>query len=163
MQPQTQIPGDSTMLTLMSVNPFRRTALVVEDDPRLMTVMTGWFESMNFRVVPARHHDAAVAYLEMLHADVVCIDIELPEKSGYELCEYIRGPLALDGLPILVTSERGHAEELAHAEGAGANAFLKKPFTQAQLARSVDSLLDRAPTSRRRATGDLEGLAVAVL
>jgi two-component system, OmpR family, response regulator len=134
-----------------------RTAVVVEDDPRLLEAMTRWFESQCFRVLSARHYDAAVAHLAKLQAHVVCVDIGLPSKSGYELCEYIRGPLGLSGLPIIVTSEHGHAEDRAHAEEAGANAFLQKPFSLMQLTRSVESLLDRAPSSLLSA-GDLERL-----
>jgi CheY-like chemotaxis protein len=140
--------------------PFRaeRTALVVEDDPRLLEATTQWFESMSFRVLSARHFDAAIVHLAQFRAHVVCVNIELPSKSGYELCEYIRGPLGLSGLPIIVTSERGHAEDRAQAEEVGANAFLQKPFSLRQLTRSVESLLDRAP-SRLPAKGDLERLS----
>jgi DNA-binding response OmpR family regulator len=143
-----------------SHRPFRaeRTALVVEDDPRLLEATTQWFESMSFRVLSARHFDAAIVHLAQFRAHVVCVNIELPSKSGYELCEYIRGPLGLSGLPIIVTSERGHAEDRAQAEEVGANAFLQKPFSLRQLTRSVESLLDRAP-SRLPAKGDLERLS----
>lgn len=136
----------------------KRTALVVEDDPRLLEATTQWFESMYFRVLSAKHFDAAVVHLAEFHTHVVCVDIELPSKSGYELCEYIRGPLGLSRLPIIVTSERGHAEDRAQAEEAGANAFLQKPFSLRQLTRSVESLLDRAP-SRLPSKGDLERLS----
>ena len=136
----------------------RRTALVVEDDPRLLEAMTRWFASMHYRVLSARHYDAAVAHLAKFQAHVACVDIGLPSKSGYELCEYIRGPLGLSGLPIIVTSEHGHAEDLAQAEEAGANAFLQKPFSLRQLTRRVESLLDRAP-STLSSKGDLERLS----
>jgi CheY-like chemotaxis protein len=134
-----------------------RTAIVVEDDPRLLEAMTRWFESQYFRVLSARHYDAAIAHLAKLQAHVVCVDIGLPSKSGYEVCEYIRGPLGLSGLPIIVTSERGHAEDRAHAEEAGANAFLQKPFSLKQLTSSVESLLDFAP-SGLSSKGDLARL-----
>jgi DNA-binding response OmpR family regulator len=80
--------------------------------------------------------------------DIACIDLSLPSESGYELCEYIRGQAHLIWLPILVTSERGFPEDMAHAEEAGANAFLKKPFTMQRLLKYVSALLDGPQTSR---------------
>jgi two-component system OmpR family response regulator len=77
----------------------------------------------------------------------VCIDLELPTQSGYELCEYIRGPLGLTRVPILVTSDSGLPKDMANAEEVGANAFLKKPFSMRQLAAYVEALFARTRQS----------------
>ena len=68
--------------------------------------------------------------------------------SGYELCEYIRRQPTLIAMPILVSSERGFPEDMAHAEEAGANAFLKKPFPMTRLIKYVHALLDGPNASR---------------
>jgi DNA-binding response OmpR family regulator len=117
-----------------------RTALIVEDDPQLQRAMSRQFARMDFHVLSAGHYNAAVRHLAGRRADVVCIDVGLPDKSGYELCEHIRGALGLVGVPILVTSEYGSPQDVAHAEDAGGNAFLRKPFSMRQLARCIDSL-----------------------
>src|SRR5580704_10542361 len=90
-----------------------RTALVVEDDPRLQRAMTEELTRMHFNVLSARHCEGAIAHLKRRTADIVCIDIGLPNESGYELCEYIRGPLALMRAPIIVTSEHGSSHDMA--------------------------------------------------
>ncbi|MGH7298385.1 MAG: response regulator, partial [Polyangiaceae bacterium] len=76
--------------------------------------------------------------------------LELPTRSGYELCEYIRGPLGLAHVAILVTSHSSLAKDMANAEEAGANAFLQKPFTMHQLTRYVDALLGNPHASEHR-------------
>jgi DNA-binding response OmpR family regulator len=119
----------------------RRTALVVEDDPRLQKDMTRHLEGMDFYVLSARHYDAAVRHLTTGEPHLVCVHVRLPNKSGYELCEHIRGSLGLMGLPIIMTSEYGSAEDMAFAEDAGGNAFLRKPFSMRQLTYCVESLL----------------------
>jgi DNA-binding response OmpR family regulator len=121
------------------------TALIVEDDPRLQQAMSKEFARMNFDVLSARHHAAAVHHLKALPADIVCIDIGLPNESGYEVCEYIRGTLGLARVPIIAISEHGTCLDMAQAEEAGANAFLLKPFSMRQLAACVGSLLDWTP------------------
>jgi DNA-binding response OmpR family regulator len=123
--------------------PAKQTALVVEDDPPVQRAMLRALTRMNMRVLVASHYRDAVRHLAAHKVDIVCIDIGLPNESGYELCECIRGPMALTRVPIIATSERGTSIDMAHAEGARANAFLLKPFTMHELADCVRSLLDR--------------------
>jgi DNA-binding response OmpR family regulator len=126
----------------------RRVALVVEDDPSLQRAMAKELAKASFHVLTAFDFDAAVSHLGGLKLDLACIDLGLPSESGYELCEHIRNRPQLLCLPILVTSERGFPEDMAHAEEAGANAFLKKPFTMDRLLKYVAALLDDPPMSR---------------
>jgi DNA-binding response OmpR family regulator len=118
-----------------------RFALVVDDDPVLQRAMIKQLQGMGFDAEGALHYEGAVQQLKDRHPTLVCIDLELPTRSGYELCEYIRGPLALGSVPILVTSNSRFAKEMANAEEAGANAFLAKPFSMRQLTNYVDALL----------------------
>jgi DNA-binding response OmpR family regulator len=118
-----------------------RTVLVVEADPQLRKSMSVQFERMDFHVLSASHYDGAVHLLARGDLHIVCVDVQLPSKSGYELCEHIRGSLGLVELPILMTSEYGSPEEMAYAERAGGNAFLHKPFSMRQLANCIESLL----------------------
>jgi len=120
----------------------RSTALVVEDDPKLQSAMSAQLRQMALDVLVANHYDAAVRHLAAGEPDVICIDVGLPNKSGYELCEHIRGSLRFVGLPILMTSDHGDPGDMAYAENAGANAFLHKPFSMRQLAHCIESLLN---------------------
>jgi DNA-binding response OmpR family regulator len=125
--------------------PAKQTVLVVEDDPPLQRAMVKALTRMNLRVLVASHYRDALRHLEAHPIALVCVDIALPNESGYELCEHIRGPMALLRLPIIATSERGTSQDMAHAENARANAFLLKPFAMSELADCVRSLLDRTP------------------
>jgi two-component system OmpR family response regulator len=118
----------------------RHTALIVEDDPRLQRAMAKELARMDFHVLLASHYDGAVRHLAQLEPHVVCIDIGLPNKSGYELCEHIRGALGLVGVPILMTSEYGSCEDMAHAEESGGDVFLRKPFSMRRFRQCVESL-----------------------
>lgn len=122
---------------------MRRLALIVEDDPALQASMSVQLTKMSFDVISAHHYGAAVEQLSEKKPQLVCVDLELPTQSGFELCEYIRGPLGLTRVPILVTSDFGFPGTMASAEEAGANAFLKKPFTMRQLESYVEALLER--------------------
>src|SRR5579862_6414266 len=73
-----------------SMNIDRRTVLVVEDDPKLRSAMGRELRRMGLDVLEASHFDAAASHLAIAQVDLVCIDVGLPSKSGYELCEHIR-------------------------------------------------------------------------
>lgn len=126
----------------------RRVALIVEDDPALQQPMRARLVDMGFDVLSALDYQSAVKQLEGKKPDIVVVDLGLPRESGYELCEYIRKQAALFYVPILVISERSFPEDMAHAEEAGANAFLRKPFSMQRLAKYIEALLDGPHASR---------------
>jgi DNA-binding response OmpR family regulator len=125
-----------------------RTVLVVEDDPELQGAMAKCLEEAHFEVHRALDFESAVRILKQLRPTIACIDLGLPRESGLELCEYIRRQPELIYIPIVVTSERGFPEDMANAEEAGANAFLKKPFPMKKLLKYVLALLDGPNSSR---------------
>jgi DNA-binding response OmpR family regulator len=136
----------------------RRRVLIVEDDPALQKAMIEHVAQMGLDVMIASHYDAARAHLASGTPDLVCVDIGLPTQSGHELCEYIRGPLGLRRLPIMVTSDFGSPADIAHAEEAGANAFLVKRFSMLQFGNNVAALLAGAPVVAQLIHGSGTGL-----
>jgi DNA-binding response OmpR family regulator len=125
-------------------------ALVVEDDPDLLRAMAAELERMGFEVLTALHYEAAVEHLALRgRPRLACIHLELPTRSGYELCETIRARVHASELPILVMSASALPEDIACAEEAGANAFLTKPFSTRQFAGACRALLDRTSPSVR--------------
>ena len=123
---------------------MKRLVMIVDDDPDLAREMAGELERMDIEVLCALHYDAATSLLASAREPgLVCVDLELPTRSGYELCEYIRDTLGIRRVPILVTSGSAFPEDMACAEEAGADAFMKKPFSMRDFIASVDSLLAR--------------------
>jgi len=120
---------------------MKRRALIVDGDPELRRSLTKQLARIDFDVLSTNHYEGAVQYLTTHDFHVVCVDVQLPNRSGYELCEYMRGALGLGNLPILMMSEYRTPEDLAYAESAGANAFLCKPFSMRELTHCVESLL----------------------
>jgi two-component system chemotaxis response regulator CheY len=85
---------------------------------------------------------AALKHLETASCpDLVCLDLTLPDISGYDLCEVIRRTPAMKDVPVLVVSARDLPEDKAHAEEAGANGYLGKPFTQEEFSRRVQQVM----------------------
>ncbi len=126
----------------------KRTVVLVEDHPTEREMIRQALIDQDFRVQSAPDYHGAIGELSKLVPHLVCLNLTLPRESGFELCEYIRNQQRLRFVPILVMSDRSSPEDMAHAEYAGANAFLKKPFTREKLVKYVTALLDGPHTSR---------------
>jgi two-component system chemotaxis response regulator CheY len=126
----------------------KRTVLLVEDHPHEREMIRRSLVAHDFHVETASDYHAAIAYLSKFVPQLVCLDLTLPRESGFELCEYIRNDARHKFVPVLVVSDRSSPEDMANAEHAGANAFLKKPFTREKLMKYVMTLLDGPHASR---------------
>jgi len=126
----------------------KRVVLVVEDHPPEREAIERILRSKDFLVESTADYQGAVKFLTTRIPNLVCLDLTLPRESGFELCEHMQKEMRLRFVPILVMSDRGSPEEMAHAENVGANAFLKKPFTAAKLLKYVGTLLDGPHASR---------------
>ena len=126
----------------------RKRILVVEDDPTLQAELVAALEGLGHTVVVAVHYDDVTRTLVDTRPHVVIVSLNLPRNSGYDVCEVIRGNERLAATQILITSDRATPAEFAFAEEAGANAFLRKPFTRPQLTKYLTALLDTKRPAR---------------
>jgi DNA-binding response OmpR family regulator len=122
-----------------------RRVLVVHDDPAFTA---GLAKALGIVVDVAVDGRAALQAIARSRPAIVCVSLNLPRDSGYDLCEQIREDRALDQVQILVISDRHSPEIIAYAEEAGANAFLARPFTLELLATHVRTMLAMEPQPR---------------
>jgi DNA-binding response OmpR family regulator len=132
----------------MALISTKRSVLLVEDDPSMRDPLCRYMAGLKFEVMTAIDLDSARKHLRERAPSLVILDLTLPRGSGYELCEFIRDDQRLAHIPILVMSDRGTPEAMAHAEEVGANAFLRKPFTKDKFEKYVSSLMDGPNSSR---------------
>jgi len=123
-------------------------ALVVEDNPDARALVRTFLRAMNVEVFEAPEGRTAIRLLGSLRPDLVCLDLMLPELSGYEVCEFIRSQPDLKAVPILVMSARAKPLDRAFAEEVGATAYLIKPFKRIEFARAVHLCLQRSAELR---------------
>ena len=84
------------------------------------------------------------------HPDALVLDWEMPELSGLEVCQFLRADAATRELPILILTANGRTEDLVRGLAAGANDYVAKPFSAAELSARVAALV-RAKRLRERA------------
>jgi two-component system chemotaxis response regulator CheY len=120
-----------------------RRALVVEDHPDARALVRTYLLSMGLEVVDVAEGRSAIRSLQASRPDLVCLDLMLPELSGFEVCEFMRSNPDLREIPILVMSARAKPMDRAFAEEVGATAYLVKPFKRSEFSRAVDLCMKR--------------------
>jgi len=131
----------------------RRRALVVEDHPDARALVRTLLKAMGVDVVDVAEGRSALRSLETFRPDLVCLDLMLPELSGFEVCEFMRSRPELRDVPILVMSARARPMDRAFAEEVGATAYLVKPFKRAEFTRAVDRCIARISSFEREEQG----------
>lgn len=126
--------------------------LVVEDDPAVRELLSFHLQRGGFKVRPA--NDAEEAWPLLPGSDLLVLDRMLPGLSGIEMVRRLR---RFEGsrVPVLMLTARGSEVDRVEGLEAGADDYLVKPFSAAELVARVRALLRRAPTARVLRAGSL--------
>jgi two-component system response regulator MprA len=114
--------------------------LVVDDDPRILSMMRRILELDGYRVVTAAEGDAALETLRREQVDLVVLDVMLPGADGFEVCRTVRRE---SPVPILMLTARDEAVDKVNGLDCGADDYVVKPFDAEELLARVRALLRR--------------------
>jgi len=124
----------------------RPNMLVVEDDPSLLRGLRDAFETQGFELRVACDGDSAVKIALEQAPDIVLLDVMLPGFNGFEVCEILRDVYA--DLPIIILSARASEADIVRGLELGADDYITKPFSIAELRARVGTALRRTPAGR---------------
>jgi len=128
-----------------------RLVLVVEDEPDIRSMVAEHLQEAGFDVCQAQTGEIAMQVIRERLPGVVCLDLNLPRISGYEVCEQIRADLALKDVSILITSARNSLDAMVFSLEAGADAYLAKPYGLKRLTDEIGRLFELRMRNRRAA------------
>ncbi|MET0595682.1 MAG: response regulator [Polyangiaceae bacterium] len=120
---------------------LRGLVLVVEDEPDIRAIVAEYLTEAGFNVCVATDGETALQLIRTKRPAVVCLDLNLPRISGYDVCEQIRADPAIGDTRILITSARNSFDVKVFSLEAGADAYLIKPYGLKQLSDEVARLL----------------------
>jgi DNA-binding response OmpR family regulator len=119
--------------------------LVADDDPEILSLIGKVLSHDPFEVTLCDDAESALVRLQRGgRYDILISDFMLPGISGIDLIRQVRSSSATANLPIVMISGHGNYAMDVRAKSAGANAFLRKPFTLSQLRTTVHQLLGPA-------------------
>jgi len=125
----------------MAMDP-KKTILVVDDEPHIVLGLRDALEFEGFRVVSAATGKEAVHAARQEHPDAILLDVMLPDKNGYQICEEIRrfDPFVV----ILMLSAKSQEFDKIRGLDAGADDYVTKPFGIGELIARLRALFRRA-------------------
>ncbi len=119
------------------------TVLVVDDEPFILRSLSFVLERAGFVVLQARDGDEALEQLRD-HVPSICIlDVMMPRRNGYEVCEIIKGDPDLRGIYVMLLTAKGQESARERGLRAGADAYLTKPFSPSSIVERVVAALSR--------------------
>ena len=140
-------------MTMAAPGPARRDAtsaaamrprvLVVEDEQALVELLRYNLEQAGFRVTVALDGEEALAAVRDEVPDLVLLDWMLPLMSGIEVCRQLRRQTATANLPIIMLTARGEEGDRVRGLDAGADDYVAKPFSPAELVARIRAVLRR--------------------
>jgi len=117
--------------------------LVADDSITVRKVAERLLTEAGMEVALAASGEEAMAYLSTEHPDFVISDVIMPDKSGYDVCRFVRSQSLLANTPVLLISGIVNEEVNRQAESCRANGVLKKPFQGASLQDRVREILSK--------------------
>lgn len=116
--------------------------LIADDEPNIVTSLEYLMQKSGYEVKIARNGDEALALVESFRPDVVLLDVMMPRKSGYEVCQQIRERAQWQHIKIVMLSAKGREAEVNKGLSLGADTYVTKPFSNQELIATIDRLLE---------------------
>jgi DNA-binding response OmpR family regulator len=116
--------------------------LVADDDDDILLLVTTRLKRDGYEVVSARNGIEALGLAELHAPRVAVLDVGMPGLDGVEVLTAIRAAEALSGTRVLLLTAKAQETDVRRGYEAGADAYVKKPFSPAELAERVRELYD---------------------
>ena len=117
------------------------TVLVAEDDEDILLLVATRLQRDGFDVVTARTGEEALALVRARRPEVAVLDIGMPPPDGLEVVRQIRGDDGLRNTRLVLLTAKAQESDVRRGIEAGADAYVRKPFSPAELSARVQSLL----------------------
>jgi two-component system KDP operon response regulator KdpE len=133
--------------------------LVVDDEPRVVRLVTEVLGAVGYDVVAAARGEPAIEMVALEQPDLVLLDIRLPgDMDGYEICRRVR---EFSDVAVIMLTARAQESDVLRGFDVGADDYLTKPFSAKELVARVKAVLRRTGRSEERVTtaftcGELE-------
>ena len=120
--------------------------LVADDEPNIVTALEFLLQRNGHEVYIARDGDVALRLVDEHRPDLVLLDVMMPLKSGYEVCQRIRERPDWRHIKIVMLTAKGRDVEVTGALSIGADLHITKPFSTQELIARINGLLEGGTT-----------------
>jgi DNA-binding NarL/FixJ family response regulator len=129
---------------------LKKRLLVVEDNARLLRVITVYLEKAGFEIMTARDGGDALVRLAETIPDLIVSDIMMPGTDGFAFAAKVRSNPRTDLIPIIFLTAKDRSEDRIAGFRAGVDAYLVKPFEPEELVAAIENILKRVSRTHKR-------------
>ena len=115
--------------------------LIADDEQNIVISLEFLMKREGFEVLVATDGQEAVDRIRRDKPDLVLLDVMMPKKSGFEVCQEVKADQSLASVKILMLTAKGRDTEVAKGLALGADAYMTKPFSTKDLVEKVRSML----------------------
>ncbi|MDO9158481.1 MAG: response regulator [Burkholderiaceae bacterium] len=118
--------------------------LIADDEPNIVISLEYLMKRQGYEVSVARDGQEALDMAESVLPDLILLDVMMPHKNGFEVCQALRAQPRFADTGILMLTAKGRDTDIAKGMALGANAYMTKPFATRDLVEKVHQLLGGA-------------------
>ncbi len=119
--------------------------LIADDEPNIVISLEYLMKREAYEVTVARDGQEAIDAILRERPDLVLLDVMMPRKTGFQVCQEVRANEQIKDTLILMLTAKGRETDVAKGLALGANAYITKPFSTKELVRRVREMLERMP------------------
>jgi DNA-binding response OmpR family regulator len=124
-----------------TASPRAARVLVADDEPNILISLEFLMKREGHTVTVARDGVEALAAIQRDKPDLVLLDVMMPGKTGFDVCQAVRADEGLRDVRILMLTAKGRDTDVAKGLALGADAYMTKPFATQELAARVRQML----------------------
>ncbi|MBW3565812.1 MAG: response regulator [Acidobacteria bacterium] len=128
--------------------------LLADDSVTIQKVVELTFSDGDYEVTATTNGAQAIEMAVKLRPDIILSDIIMPEKNGYEVCEYVKSHPELRSIPVILLTGTFEPFDPERADKAGCDAVVTKPFESQSLIQKVEELTSSAQANRESSAAD---------
>ncbi|RFA29032.1 two-component system response regulator [Alkalilimnicola ehrlichii] len=116
--------------------------LIADDEPNIVLSLEFLLQNAGYEVATATDGEAALTAIADQRPDLVLLDVMMPRKDGYEVCQILRSDEAYRDLKIVMLTAKGRDVEQEKGLSLGADDYITKPFATQDVVQRVRHLLE---------------------
>jgi EAL domain-containing protein (putative c-di-GMP-specific phosphodiesterase class I)/CheY-like chemotaxis protein len=141
----------------------RPVVLIADDDEEVAMLLRTYLRPLDCEILTARDGEEALAIAQQRLPDAVLLDVMMPKRSGWEVCQALKAVQRTSGIGVILVTGRGDVKDRLTGLQVGADDYLVKPFDRAEVTKRVQTVLGRAREERQEAAQAGRSLFEAML
>ncbi len=119
----------------------KKRVLITDDDPNLIKSLTFVLNKEGYETDTAENGEEAIAKVHEAKPALMFLDIMMPKKNGYEVCQELKSSPDFSDMYIIMLTAKGQEEDRAKALESKADEFITKPFSPVEIVKRVHQIL----------------------